>query len=53
VLVPRAGDDLALNDRHDLRWELDTQVATGNHDSVACVQDLVDRPQRFGLFDLG
>ena len=46
-------DATLLNDRHDRRRNLDTQVTTGDHDAVTYFQDLIKILYTFVVFDFG
>ena len=46
------GDDAALDARDSLDRHLDTQVATGNHDTVAGIDNLIDVIYTFLVLNL-
>ena len=45
-------DDAALDARNSLDWHLDTQVTTGNHDTIAGINNLVNIIYTFLIFNL-
>jgi len=46
-------DDALLIDRHQLRRNLNAQVASGDHDAVRCFQDGLQIVEAFLVFNLG
>jgi len=51
--LERFGDDPLLHERHELRADLDAEVAAGDHDRVSLRENVVERVDRLRLLDLG
>ena len=45
-------DDPLLHEWHELRADLDAEIAAGNHDRIRLVEHVVERVDRLGLLDL-